>query len=67
MEERQAKIIFNKPGGNASKGALTYKLALPTAWINAMGIRQEEREVTMRFDGEEIVITKRSKDDESNY
>ncbi|PWM79015.1 MAG: hypothetical protein DBY32_04035 [Phascolarctobacterium sp.] len=57
-EERKAKIIFNKPGGNASKGALTYKLALPTAWINAMGITQDSREVTMRFDGGRITIEK---------
>lgn len=57
MDLRKAKIIVNTPGGTASKNAKTYKISLPSAWVNEMGI-SETRDVEMRFDGKSIVITK---------
>lgn len=58
MEKRNAKIIIGKAGGTASKNALTYKISLPTAWINSLKITPENREVILSFDGEKIVIQK---------
>ncbi len=56
MEERQAKILINKAGGNASALAKNYRVALPSVWMNALGIDEDHREVTLQFDGEAITI-----------
>ena len=56
MEERNLKVSFNKPGGNASKGAISARIALPKTWLDTMGISQEHREVIASFDGERIEI-----------
>lgn len=57
MELRKSKIIVNTPGGTAAKSSKTYKISLPSAWVNKMGISQT-RDVEMMFDGISIVITK---------
>lgn len=58
MERRTAKVSATKVGGNASKGALKYRLQLPTAWMQVMNITAEEREMELSFDGEKIIIKK---------
>lgn len=58
MEERVAKMIFNKPGGTAGKGAYTTRVTIPSSWAKAMGITNEERSVKISFDGEKVVIEK---------
>lgn len=58
METRTAKIIVNAPGGTASKGSKTYKISLPTSWIEQLGIDSADRNVELAFDGEKITITK---------
>ncbi len=58
MEERKLKISFNKSGGTAGKGGVTTRVTLPKTWIDKMGITQEEREVTVTFDEEKIIIKK---------
>ena len=58
MEERKLKISFNKSGGTAGKGGVTTRVTLPKTWIDKMEITQEEREVTVTFDGEKIIIKK---------
>lgn len=63
MEERKLKVSFNKPGGNASKGAISARIALPKTWLDTMGISQEHREVIANFDGERIEI-RRAEDEE---
>ena len=63
MEERKLKVSFNKPGGNASKGAISARIALPKTWLDTMGISQEHREVIASFDGEQIEI-RRAEDEE---
>ena len=57
MENRTAKIIVNTPGGTASKGSTTYKISLPTSWIEQLGIDSADRNVELAFDGEKITIT----------
>lgn len=45
METVKKKILFNKPGGTASKNAMMARLTLPTEFVKALGITQEEKEV----------------------
>lgn len=57
MERRQGKIIIHASGGTAAKGANTYKLTLPSAWVKEMGINESNREVELSFDGSTSTIT----------
>lgn len=54
--ERRLKVSFNKPGGLASKGAISARIALPKTWLDTMGICQAHRDVIVSFDGEQIKI-----------
>ena len=56
IEQRKAKILINKAGGTAGADAKNYRVALPSAWINELGIDKESREVVLQFDGESITI-----------
>ncbi len=58
MEERKAKILFNRSGGTAGKGGITNRVTLPTKWIKEMGITEDNREVFISFDGQKITIQK---------
>lgn len=58
MEEKRARVIFNKSGGTAGKGGITNRITIPTTWIKEMGITEEQREVNISFDGEKIIIKK---------
>ena len=53
-EERTANILINKAGGNAGPDANGYRVALPSAWMKALGISEGSRTVTLQFDGESI-------------
>ena len=55
-EERTANILINKAGGNAGPDAKGYRVALPSAWMKALGISEGSRTVTLQFDGESITI-----------
>ena len=55
-EERTANILINKAGGNAGPDANGYRVALPSAWMKALGISEGSRTVTLQFDGESITI-----------
>lgn len=61
MERKIAKIIFNKSGGTASKNGITNRITLPTSWVNALGITQEERNVEMILEEDMIIIKKEQK------
>ena len=52
-------IIVNTAGGTAGKGAKSYKLALPSSWINQMGLSESAKGVELRFDGQSITICRR--------
>lgn len=56
MEKRKAKIIIGTAGGTAHKGSKTYKVSLPSAWINELGLSEEKRDVELVFDGEKILV-----------
>lgn len=52
-------IIVNTAGGTAGKGAKTYKLALPSSWVNQMWLSENAKEVELRFDGRTITVCRR--------
>ena len=54
--KRILRVSFNRPGGSASKGAISARIALPKTWLDGMGITQDQREVVASFDGEIIEI-----------
>lgn len=56
LEKRTAKVQVRNPGGNASKNAKSYSMTLPASWMQQMGITEEDREVTLTFDSERIII-----------
>lgn len=59
MEERKLRVMFNKAGGNASKGAMTTRITIPNAWVKQMGITPEQRDVMVTFDNNKITIEKK--------
>ena len=58
MEKRKAKVNISAAGGTAGKGAKTCKVTLPTAWVDALGINGENREIEISFDGTKITISR---------
>ena len=56
MEKRLAKVSISAAGGTAGKGAKTYKLTIPSTWIAAMGITEDDREGELSFADNRIVI-----------
>lgn len=59
-EARNANVVFNKSGGNASKNSYTSRVIIPSKWTKQMNITAEDRSVIIEFDDEtnEIIIRK---------
>ena len=55
MEKRISKVITSSVGGTAGKGSKTYKVSLPSKWINEMNLT--EQKIDLCFDGDKIIIT----------
>lgn len=58
-ETAKRRVIFNKR--KKEDTCFVYKLSLPAGMIKALGVTEEDREVTLKCDGEKIVITKTKK------
>ncbi|MBR4192700.1 MAG: hypothetical protein IKQ54_00030 [Oscillospiraceae bacterium] len=56
METRLGKVTASKAGGTAGRGAKTYKLSLPSAWLACMGLVGDGGRVVLSFDGDAITI-----------
>ena len=56
-DKRKAKIIYNIPGGFASRNAITNRVTIPVPWIKAMGITKDDRDVLLEFDKNANIIT----------
>ena len=56
---KRRKVIFNKSGGTSSQGGYTTRVTIPISWIKQMGISPDDREITISFDGEKIIIEKK--------
>lgn len=61
MEHRAAKVNIGVAGGTATSGSRTCKVTLPTTWIEAMGVTENQRELELTFDGTKIVLSRRLK------
>ena len=59
MEQRNSKLIIGMAGGTASASAKTYKISLPSSWVERLAVTEEDRELTLSFDGERIIIEKK--------
>lgn len=59
METRVGNLIIGTPGGTAAKNSNTYKVSLPSAWINEMGLSKDEPQITLSFDGTQIVVSRK--------
>lgn len=59
METRTARLIVGHSGGTAGAGSLNYKIALPTKWIERLGLGANDREIELTLDGGRIIITPR--------
>ncbi len=59
-EERKAKMSLNKSGGTAGKGGITYRVTIPSTWAKAIGITEDSRDLSIKYDEkkQEIVIKK---------
>lgn len=57
-EKRQLNLIVQKPGGTAGKGAYSFKISLPSAWVYEMGFTTDEKAAIVEYDGEKITIKK---------
>ena len=58
MEQRDVKITYNKSWRQES---LTPRVTLPIAWTKKMNLSEDDRDVTISFDGENIIISKTEK------
>lgn len=59
LDTRLTQIIISKAGGTAAKGSKTCKVALPNAWVEALGLSRENREIELAFDEDRIVLSRR--------
>lgn len=58
FEQRNVRVMINLAGGNAGTDSQNYRISLPSAWMNTLGIDQQNRKVVLQFDGEKITIQK---------
>lgn len=57
METRNSKVLVSNAGGTASRGSKTYKVALPSVWVNELGLGESNRDIELSFDGEKITVS----------
>ena len=65
MEERIAKVSFNKSGGTARGTAITKRVTIPTKWIKELGITEDDREIKLILKEGKITIEKLNSDVET--
>ncbi|MCB6610172.1 AbrB/MazE/SpoVT family DNA-binding domain-containing protein [[Clostridium] symbiosum] len=58
MEPIKRKILFNRPGGTASKNSIMARLTLPPEFVKELGITPDEKEVIISLVDKKIVIEK---------
>jgi len=55
------KVSFNLAGGNAGKNSKSYKLSIPSEWINTLGIDENNKYVEIEINDDNIITIKKSK------
>ncbi|MBR4744778.1 MAG: AbrB/MazE/SpoVT family DNA-binding domain-containing protein [Oscillospiraceae bacterium] len=56
METRPGKVTASRAGGTAGNGSKTYKVSLPSAWVNEMGLGENGGRLILSFDGGTVTI-----------
>ena len=51
-------IMINKAGGTAGKNSVNYRISLPANMIKELGVNEEDRTVTVRYEDKKIIIEK---------
>lgn len=66
VEKRNARIIINKAGGNASKNSMKYTVNIPTVWAYNLNVEYWDRDIELIYDvaEKEIIIKKVKKTQE---
>lgn len=59
MDIRNGKMIIGKAGGTAGKESITCKVSIPSKWVRELNIDENNRDITLSFDGDKIVIAKK--------
>lgn len=56
--EIKKKVLFNKPGGTASKNSIMARITLPFEFVKELGITESDREVLISLEDDKIIIKK---------
>ena len=58
MTEIKRNIMFNKAGGNAGKDSYVYRMSVPAAMIEALGLTPDNRDVMLKIEPGKVIIEK---------
>lgn len=58
MDSIKRKVLFNKPGGTASKNAVMARVTLPPEFVKALGITQDNKDILISLQNQKIIIEK---------
>lgn len=58
MDSIKRKVLFNKPGGTASKNAVMARVTLPPEFVKELGITQDNKDVIISLENKKIIIEK---------
>lgn len=58
MDIIKRNVLFNKPGGTASKNAMMVRVTLPPEFVKELGVTPENKEVLIYMQDEKIIIEK---------
>lgn len=60
MEQRNARIMKQRSGGTAGPGGKCFRVALPVSWVKQLGLDGDQRDITLQFDGDSIIMRPRA-------
>ena len=58
MDVIKRNVLFNKPGGTASKNAMMVRVTLPPEYVTELGITPDEKEIIMYMEEDKLIIKK---------
>lgn len=58
MDSIKRNVLFNKPGGTASKNAMMARVTLPPEFVKALGITRDDKEIMISLENDKIIIEK---------
>ena len=56
MQKRKGKLLISQAGGTASKNSKTYKISIPSSWVQEMGLDENNRDIELVFENNMICI-----------